>query len=309
MLTKSQKRLRCHVHAVKQGLNRLWRTPWTTGVTVLVIAVTLILPLLFWFLMGQVKPLTRGWQQGKEIALYLDMSTSAQDAADVLQRVRLTPGVKSAELISAETSLHELEQQEGMQDVRRYLPENPLPAMIEAMPTEALDTPERVEQLFQTLKAYPEVEQARLNREWVMNLHAMFGFLRHLSWFLGGLFGLMVVFIIRNLLRLSAQEHHEEIQVLKLIGATDAFILRPFLYTGVCLGGLGAVVAFLGMHTLVFSLSRALHALISPVFNLALPTHFSVLDGCWFMLLGMGLGWLGAYVPLKHQLGHIEPGQ
>jgi cell division transport system permease protein len=298
---------RRHIQAMKQSLKRLWCTPWTTGVTVIVIAVTLVLPLLFWFLIGQFKPLANAWRQGKEISLYLDASVSVSEGRVLLKRVRAVEGVGSAEFISADMSLTELEQQEGMQDIRQYLPENPLPSMIEVMPTRAMDTPEKMEHLFQTLKHESHVEQAKLNREWVSRLHVMLGFLTHLTWLLGALFGLMVVFIIRNLLRLSAQEHHEEIQVLKLIGATDAFILRPFLYTGVCLGGLGALGAFLGAHMVLLGLEHVLQGLFSPGFGLPRGLGFSVVGTVWCVLLGMTLGWVGAYLPLKHQLARVEP--
>lgn len=307
MLMQSHRFRRRHMQAMKQSLERLWCTPWTSSVTVIVIAVTLILPLLFWFLIGQFKPLAHAWRQGKEISLYLDASVSMSDGHVLLERVRATEGVASAEFISAEMSLTELEQQEGMQDIRRFLPENPLPSMIEVMPTRAIDTPQKMEQLFQVLKHESHVEQAKLNREWVSRLYVMLGFLTHVTWLLGVLFGLMVVFMIRNLLRLSAQEHHEEIQVLKLIGATDAFILRPFLYTGVCLGGLGALGSFLGAHLVLLGLEHALQDVFSPAFGLPRGLGFSVMGAAWCVFFGMMLGWLGAYLPLKHQLAHVEP--
>lgn len=296
-----------HGQAIKDSGAALRAAPWTTLVTVLVLAVSLILPVLFWLLMGHLKPLTNEWREGNEIALYLDSSLSTTDETALLARVRETEGVSAVHFMSAESSLKELEQQEGMQDIRRYLPDNPLPSVINVMPADELDTPEKLEQLFQMLKAYPHVEQAKFNRDWSNRLYALLGFMNYLTWFLGALFGLMVVFIIRNLLRLAALEHHEEIQVLKLIGATDGFIIRPFLYTGMCLGAVGALLAFLGVHVVLFSLSRALHALISAGFGVPLAIKFSVLDALRFIGFGICLGWLGAYLPLKRQLARIEP--
>ena len=307
MLMRGHRFLSRHTQAIKDSEKALRATPWTTLVTVIVLAVTLILPVLFWLLMGHLKPLTHEWREGNEIALYLDSPLSATDETALLARVRATDGVSNVMFMSAETSLKELEQQEGMQDIRRYLPENPLPSVINVMPASTLDTPEKLEQLFQILKNYPHVEQAKLNRDWSNRLYAVLGFMTHLTWLLCVLFGLMVVFIIRNLLRLAAQEHHEEIQVLKLIGATDGFIIRPFLYTGMCLGAVGALLAFLGVHAVLFALSHALHALISAGFGVPLVVKFSLLDALRFVGFGMLLGWLGAYLPLKRQLVCIEP--
>ncbi|MDX2345976.1 MAG: permease-like cell division protein FtsX [Legionella sp.] len=299
--------IRRHVEAVKRSGTALKHAPWTTGVTIVVIALTLILPLLFWLLMGQLKPVMHEWQQGKAITLYLDASFEVADEADLMGRIEVTKGVKTAVFISADQSLAELEKQDGMEDIRRYLPENPLPAMIEVMPTKLVNTPEKIEQLYQVLKKYSHVEQAQLNRDWVGRLYAMFNFLTYLTGFLGIIFGLMVVFIIRNLLRLAAHEHHDEIQVFKLIGATDAFILRPFLYTGACLGVLGALGAFLGSHLILWRLSYALRAFMAPGFGAPFAVGFSWSELLWCVLFGFGLGWLGAYLPLKRQLAHIEP--
>jgi cell division transport system permease protein len=296
-----------HIQAIQRSFRSFKRAPWTMSITVIVIAIILILPLLFWLLTDQIKPIVNSWQQGKEISLYLDTSFMPTDETDLIERIHGTKGVEKVTFISAETSLTALEKQEGMEDIRRYLPENPLPSMIEVMPAHAVDTPEKLEQLFQVLKKYPHVEQARLNRDWVSRLHTILGFLTYLTWLLGVLFSLMVMFIIRNLLRLAAHDHHDEIQVLKLIGATDAFILRPFLYTGAALGILGVLGAFLGVYIIGFGLAHALGPIVAPGvgFSLTLGLSMHALLQC--VLLGLGLGWIGAYLPLKHQLAHIEP--
>ena len=307
MLSWARRFLSRHVQAIKDSGQALRAAPWTTCVTVLVLAVTLIFPVLFWLVMGHLKPVTNEWRQGNEIALYLESPLSTSDETALLARVRETEGVASVRFTSAEESLKELEQQEGMHDVRRYLPENPLPSVVSVMPTRAIDTPELLEQLFQTLKKYPHVEQAKLNRDWSNRLYAMLDFMTYVTWLLGALFGLMVMFIIRNLLRLAAHEHYEEIQVLKLIGATDGFIIRPFLYTGMCLGAVGSLLAFIGVHAILFGFSRALHTLISTGFGVPLVIKLAWLDVLRFVGFGMLLGWIGAYFPMKRQMARIEP--
>ncbi|MDF1677454.1 MAG: permease-like cell division protein FtsX [Legionellaceae bacterium] len=307
MLKKSRQLILRQMQAMGQSAAAFKRAPWTMMMTVVVIAITLVLPLLFWVLMEQLKPVVNEWQQGKEIALYLDASFESADEAALMQRIVETNGVASALFVSADDSLAELEKQEGMKDIRKYLPENPLPAMIEVMPAATISTPEQVEVLFRVLQQYPHVEQAKLNRDWVGRLHGLLDFMVHLTWVLGALFGLMVVFIIRNLLRLAAEEHHDEIQLLKLIGATDAFILRPFLYTGACLGMLGVLGAFLGGYVILLSLGHALRAWVAPEFGISFSVGFSAHQVVLCVLLGLLLGWIGAYLPLKRQLSHIEP--
>lgn len=297
---------RRHLEAIKQSVRGLQRAPWTACVTVFTITLILILPLFLGLLMGQLKPLVSDWRQGKEVSLYLDDSFRPQDEADLMGRILATEGVYSAVFVSPEASLKALESQEGMEDIRQYLPENPLPAMIEVMPKHTIDTPEKLERLAARLKQYTHVEQARLNRDWVGKLYAALDFLTHLTWFFGALFGFMVVFIIRNLLRLAAHEHYEEIQVLKLIGATDAFILRPFLYTGVLLGGCGALGAFFGVHLILSGLLQALQHLVTPALGMPIALKLSVKQALNCLLLGIVLGWIGAYLPLKHQLARVE---
>ena len=152
MLKRGQQLTQRHIQAIQRSFMSFKRAPWTMSITVLVIAIILILPLLFWLLTDQLQPIVDGWQQGKEISLYLDTSFMPTDEAELIERIQGTKGVENVTFISAETSLAALEKQEGMEDIRRYLPENPLPSMIEVMPTHAVDTPEKLEQLFQVLK-------------------------------------------------------------------------------------------------------------------------------------------------------------
>ena len=129
--------------------------------TVVVIAITLTLPTLFWVFTNNLDDLIMKWQGKGHISLYLKSSPVAEEA-DFLEKVRATEGVGNLSLKSAADGLAELQQQEGMHDIMRYLPENPLPAVVDIIPVPAINTPLQMEELYTRLKAYPQVEQAKI---------------------------------------------------------------------------------------------------------------------------------------------------
>lgn len=307
MLAYFNRFFRRHAQAIQQSLISCQRSPWATAGTVGMIGAILILPLLFGFLVQQLKPLTNEWRYANGISLYLDNTFQTRDVAAIVARISAVNGVAQVEFISADDNLAALEKQDGMEDLRKYLPENPLPSMIEVTPSHVVDTPEKMENLCQTLSHIPQVEQVKMNHDLVSRMYALLNFLTQAARVFGLLFCCMVVFTIRNLLRLSAQAHQNEIQVLKLVGATDSFIIRPFLYRGALLGGGGAAVAFCVVHCLLMSLRHTLQALFAPGFGMSFSAGLSIKDAGAGILLGLGLGWLGAYLSLKRQLVSIEP--
>ncbi len=286
----------------------MWKdAPWATFMTFTVIAIALTLPALFWLLSMNMKHLTATWQQGQHISLYLrpDMSQSLQN--DALKRVRETEGVKSAVLISPQEGLNALKQQEGLSDVGMYLEDNPLPAVIEIVPEMVFSTPEKLEILIHALKTYQNVEQAKLDMQWVTKLYAILGFLSALAKSLMVLLGFAVMMIIGSTLRLAIERRYEEIQVLKLIGATDAYIARPFLYSGLWYGLGGALLALFLVALFVSSLAHVLHELMMLYHVNDTSLSCSWLEVGIFVMMAVFLGLLGAHLSIKRQLALIEP--
>lgn len=307
MLTKTRVWLAYHVQAALASFTALCRKPFATMMTVLVIAITLVLPTLFWVMTDNMSQLLIHWQQGGHISLYLKPSTSPANAAAFFARIKHTPGVEKATLTSAAEGLLELQQQEGMQDMMRFLPENPLPVLIEVTPTLDVSQSEKLDQLYTQLNAYPEVEQAKLDIQWVSRLRAILGFIATFAHGLMLLLAAAVVLMIGNTLRLAIHNRHEEIQVLKLVGAKDAFILRPFLYSGIWYGLAGAVFAVLLVNIFILSLTAVVNQLAS-VYQM----HYSLVglslrQIALLMLSAITLGWLGASLSVRKQLAAIEP--
>ena len=307
MLTKIRSLLDYHMRAAVTSFNSLCCKPLATMMTVLVIAITLVLPALFWVFTDNMQQLTTNWQRGGHISLYLSPSLPSADEVSLLLRVRGTAGVGHALLKPSAEGLAELQQQEGMEDLMHYLPENPLPAVIDVVPALDINTPEKMERLYVQLKAYPQVDQAKLDMQWVKRLYALLGFVSTLAHGLMILLALAVVVIIGNTLRLAIHNRYEEIQVLKLIGAKDSYILRPFLYAGIWYGLAGAIFAVLLVNIIMLSFTYAANQLAA-VYQI----HFSLVGlsirQVFFMVLSaIILGWLGACLSVKRQLAAIEP--
>lgn len=307
MLKRLRIRALHHQHAVALSFQTLVKAPIASTLTILVIAIALLLPALLWVSTHHLKQLTQSWQQEGRISLYLQLNLSSIQQEDVLNIVKSKPMVGDAKLISPAEGLALLQQQEGMDDIIRHLPHNPLPAVIEVTPALSYSAPLDLEHLYTELKALPQVEQAKLDKQWVSRLHALLGLMQDSSDALLGLLAIAVLLIVGNTLRLMIQNRHEEIQVLKLVGATDAYIMRPFLYTGIWYGMIAAVVALIFLQLLIFCLLIVLNQL-AYFYELHLPSmNLSIAQMCLFILFAGFLGWLGANLSVKRQLASIEP--
>ncbi|CEG55871.1 permease-like cell division protein FtsX [Legionella fallonii] len=307
MLKKARSFFAYHLQAATYSLNLLCRKPVATLMTVIVIAITLALPTLFWVFTYNMSQLTTGWQQGGQISLYLKPGLTEVEQKVFLQKVRDTDGVGQVSLKSSADGLAELTQQEGMHDIMNYLPENPLPAVIEVAPAVTVDSPAKLDLLTRHLEALPQVTEAKLDMEWISRLHLILGFAANLAKALMSLLALAVILIIGNTLRLAIHNRHEEIQILKLIGATDPFILRPFLYTGVWYGMAGAILAVFLVNIFILSLGTAVNQL-AVAYQMHYPLSvLSIRHILLLVLFAIILGWLGARLSVKRQLASIEP--
>jgi cell division transport system permease protein len=307
VLKKIQSFLAHHLQAALYSLNLFCRTPLATLMTVIVIAIALALPALFWVFTDNISQLTSSWKRNGHISLYLQPSLTDMEEKAVLQKVNTIHGVGHALLKSAQQGLTELTSQEGMQDIMRYLPENPLPAVIEVVPALAIDSPAKLDLLSRELRTVSKVEDAKVDMEWIGRLHTLLGFATKLSNALLALLAVAIVLIIGNTLRLAIHNRQEEIQILKLIGATDPFIIRPFLYSGIWYGLAGAVVAVFLINIFILSLGMVINQL-AVVYQMHYPlTSLSLRQILLLILFAIILGWLGACLSVKRQLASIEP--
>ena len=307
MLTSVKIRFSHHIAAARESIIRMLKQPIANFVTIFVIGISLALPSLLWVFTYNVERLTTDWKQGGHISLYLKQDLSSREQTKQLVDVQKIPGVGQATLKTPNDGIKKLQQQEGMLDIMSLLPENPLPAVIEVVPALSHSSPESLDALYQNLTRLPQVEQAKVDIAWVKKLHAILGLASEIVEGFMLLLAMAVVLIISNTLRLAIQNRQEEIQVLKLIGAQDAFITRPFLYTGIWYGLGGALFAILLVNFFLLSLSLAVGKLVQ-AYHMAYPfERLSFEQNLLLLLTAAILGWLGARFSVKKQLAKIEP--
>jgi cell division transport system permease protein len=296
-----------HIHAATYSLNLLYRTPLATLMTIIVIAIALALPALFWVFADNISQLTSGWKRHGHISVYLHPSITEIEEKEVVQQVRSIRGVGHASLVSAQQGLTELTSQEGMQDIMRYLPENPLPAMIKVIPALAVDSQAQLDLLSRELRSVSKVDDVKVDIEWISRLHTFLAFATKLSNALLALLAVAVILIISNTLRLAINNRQEEIRILKLIGATDPFITRPFLYLGIWYGLAGAIIAVFLVNIVILSLGMVINQ-VAAAYQMHYPlTSLSLRQILLLILFAIILGWLGAGLSARRQLALIEP--
>lgn len=298
--------LRLHAQSALTSLQRLLGGGLGSALTVAVIAVALSLPALMYVAIDNLRTVGNHWDGAVRISLFLELSVSEGAAKTLAEGLRQRPGVRAAEYISREQALAEFRQRSEFAGALDALEENPLPAVLIVVP-EVNDDRRRIQKLADSLSGLPEVELAQMDREWLQRFFAILAIAERAVMVLTVLLAAAVILIIGNTIRLDLQSRRQEIEVQKLIGATDAFIRRPFLYTGLWYGIAGALLA-----TLLVTAGRLL--LMEPVQRLAdlYASDFHLrglgLYGTLLLFaLGITLGLTGAWLSVRRRLRRIEP--
>lgn len=295
-----------HLQSLLFSLGKIYAAPATTIMTVAVIGITLSLPGGFYLFVKNIDAISGDFRSSSQISLYLDLKLDEQRARAVEQEIGALPEVLSTRFISRDVSLEEFRQQSGFGKSIDTLSSNPLPHTIIVEPREQTDT-FAARNLLNRLQSMPEVEIAKLDTEWLERLYTILEIARRAVAIITLLFACAVLLIIGNTIRLDIQNRYQEIIVTKLIGATDAFIRRPFLYGGVWYGLLGGILSWLIVEIGYLAISgplERLNLLYQSGFSLI---TFSVLDFIILITSSTLLGLAGSWIAVARHLNQIEP--
>jgi cell division transport system permease protein len=297
-----------HLQVALSSLGRLTRSPLSTLMTSAVIGIALALPAGLYLMLDNVERLSGDWDGAATISLFLQQNTSPESQEQLAVGLGLDPEISRVRSISRQQALEEFRLLSGFSDAIEALEENPLPPLLIVEPAQSSASPEAVQTLADRLGALPGVDFAQLDLQWVRRFHSITEIARRGVFILTSLLSLAVLLIIGNTIRLEIQNRHAEIEITKLIGGTDAFIRRPFLYNGAWYGLFGGLIAWLMILVSTWLLA-------GPVAQLA------GLYESDFRLGGMGLaallgligsstllGLAGSWIAVGRHLSGIEPG-
>lgn len=279
--------------------------PVSNFLNVAVIGIAFSFPLGIYTLIENLQSFSDHFVHSPQISLFLKLDVTESDIENINSRLESFEGISSFQFISNEIALRELQQENGMGEVAIYLKKNPLPHAFIIHTQHIL--PDKLEESRLILQQWPEVAHVQIDSDWIKKMHAFLKLGRVAVILLALLLGVALVIVIFNTIRLQILTKQDEIEVSKLIGATDNFIRRPFLYFGVLQGMVGACIAWIiisfGIKTINDNLIE-----LSQLYELNLhitPLSFS-------QIVGLGvtasfLGWLGARLSVAQHLSRIEP--
>jgi len=296
-----------HLRVFLASLGRLYAQPIATLMTAAVIAIALALPTGLYIALANVSQLSSGWDGSTQISLFLHTRVSQSEAQKLMSRLEKHKSIKRVEMISKEKGLQQFKDISGFGDAIKFLDKNPLPIVLVVQPRILANQPDKTGKLVKDLGKNKLVELAQLDVQWVKRLYTFIEIANRAIWVISSMLALAVLLVIGNTIRLDIQNRREEIEVSKLIGASDAFIRRPFLYTGLWYGILGGVLAWIITQLSLLMMETPIHKLAmlyQSDFRLGgLGIDYTIL----LILISCTLGLIGSWIAVSRHLKEIEP--
>lgn len=296
-----------HLRAFIFSLGKLYRSPAATVMTLSVIGIALALPTTLYLILFNIQSVSGGWDQASQVSLFLYQDSSDEALKTTAQTVLARPEVSQVQTLTADQALEEFKTYSGFSEALNDLDENPLPPVVLVFPAVDQSSPEALETLVETLRNLSTVESAQLDITWVQRLYALIHMVERAVWIIGIMLNVAILLIVGNTIRLDILNRREEIEVAKLIGATDAFIRRPFLYGGLWYGLIGGFLSIVIVSGALLLISEPagelLHSYSSDfqLIGLSLDNAFTLL------LLSSMLGLGGSWIAVGRHLKQIEP--
>ncbi len=292
-----------HRAALALAFRRLWATPLNTLLSLLVIGIALTLPAFGYVIIDHLRDLGKGASGIQQISLFMDVDANRKEVSEIESRLRQA-ATGHWRFVPKEEALQRLQANEGMAEIVASLPRNPLPDAFVIEPTHS--EPEALEILRKEIAGWPKVAHVQLDSAWVKRFDAFLKLAKLALAMLAGIFAAGLVAVTFNTIRLQVMAQAAEIEVARMIGATDAFIRRPFYYFGALQGALGGLLAaalVVGALQLLAGPVGDLAALYGASFVLRLPGPVEV---AVLAAAGAFLGWLGAQLSVSLSLRKFD---
>ncbi len=293
-----------HLYSLFSSLGRLAARPWASALTILVLGVALALPLLFYVALDQARALSAGMREAREVTVFLKPSASQAQANELATELRARADVASVTLRTPDDGMREFRRLSGFDRALDVLGANPLPYTLVIAPAGSIDTEEPV--LVGALRSDARIDLVQFDALWRRRLGAILDFGARIVGVLAVVLALAALLVIGNTVRLDIQGRREEIAVMQLVGASNGFVRRPFLYAGFWYGLGGGIIAVIAVAAIGLSLGGPLQHLLANYDQQAAPFGFGMSAVLMLAVVGASalLGWLGAWLVASSHLGN-----
>ncbi len=296
-----------HAQSLVGSLGRLARQPFATALTIAVIGIALALPAALYLVVTNLRAVTADLGDTVQLSVYLRLQTTEAQARKTASAIQARVEVEQAVLVSPDEGLAEFRALSGIGEALQALTENPLPWVVKVRPAPPHDSAVAVEALAAQLREADAVELVEADTAWVRRLHAILDTLRQLVFLIAAVLAAGVLAIVGNTIRLEINGRRAEIEVTKLVGGNNAFVRRPFLYSGFW-QGLGGGLLAVGLIVVGLAVLEAPVARLASAYGAAfMLVGLSMRELLAVVAGGAALGWLGAWIVSAYHLRRIEP--
>lgn len=302
-----KKYLMLQKRSLLSALTNIKNQPVAALVTSMMIGFILTWPTFLWVMSLQAKHVIEEWHQSAYFTYYIPNQVEQKSRERIIHQLQSMQQVKKVKIIAPEKSLQKLLKKDETEQLSLFSMQNPLPYVIEVFPKLSVFSAQALKSFNQEMAKIPHLDTSKNDLNWYERLSALERFLSHLSMLLLIMLVIGVSFLVSNTLRMVIHSRYEEIQILKLIGATHQYILTPFLFTGAIYGLLGALFAIFAVDSAILFLQdhfQPLATLYDYGGKIAVMNFRQI-----FEILGtaLGLGWVAAWIFVRHYLNAIEP--
>jgi cell division transport system permease protein len=304
-LAQAERWGRDHLRVSKESLSQVSGRLPTSLLVWLLIGIALALPGCLYLLQVNLTAMAAQWQGRPGITVYMQVGASADVARALADDIGKDPAVARIVVVTADDALREFQQYAGVADALAHLGTNPLPASLRIALVDGTK-PAQFDALAGRVKGASGVDQVAIERTWLERLEAMTGVVRRIGWMLAGLFALGAVLVTATSVRLAIEGRLAELRVVKLVGGSDAYVRRPFLYLGLLYGLGGGLAAAMLISAGLVVIEPPLAALVGSYGTRLEIVGLSPLFYLGLLALGGGLGICGAVLAARQRLRGLE---
>lgn len=296
-----------HAHSLFSSLGRLSRTPFTSVMTIMVLSIAISLAGSFYIVVANIQQLTGNLQASNQMSLFLKENVNDNAGQKLAEQLRQNENVESVKFITKKQAMEEFKQHSGFGEALNALDSNPLPSVIQVLPRNVLENNDGISSLMTDLKELPQVDFVQVDMQWVERVQTIMLIASRGVTLVGILLGFAVTFISGNTIRLELQNRQNEVFISKLLGATQAFIQRPFLYAGFWLGFLSGFLAWIIITTMLLILEQPVEKL-STLYNGSFELLFlNFSEFLLLLIISSSLTIVGSWAVLHYQLKQLKP--